>query len=137
MATPSVEVKCIETFAFYPAFLRDYNAATGQVLVAYPNAWKKDEWVKIEDVRNAPPQFDPTTFAPQAGDIVEAQAKVRPTSGHRERRSARPSSTRPDENTRERETWWMDIRAPVADGRCPTLLRVLLPLLLSRRLVFR
>jgi hypothetical protein len=77
MASPSVEVKCLDTFAYYPAFLRDYNAQAGQLLVAYPNAWKKEEWVKLEDVRNAPPQFDPATFNPQAGDIVEAQAKVR------------------------------------------------------------
>ena len=46
------------------------------MLVGYPNAWKSDEWVFLENVRNAPSQAtDPATFVPVAGDIVEAQAK--------------------------------------------------------------
>jgi hypothetical protein len=76
MSSPSVEVKCLDTFAYYPAFLRDYDNAS-QVLVSYPNAWKKDEWVLLENVRNAAPEFDAQAFAPVAGDTVEAQAKVR------------------------------------------------------------
>ena len=46
-----------------------------QVLVGYPNAWKADEWVLLENVRNAAPEFDPASFNPVAGDVVEAQAK--------------------------------------------------------------
>jgi hypothetical protein len=43
--------------------------------VGYPNAWKKDEWVLLENVRNAAEEFDPKTFTPVAGDVVEAQAR--------------------------------------------------------------
>jgi hypothetical protein len=56
------------------AFLKDYNNVD-QVLVGYPNAWKADEWVLLENVRNAAPEFDPASFNPVAGDVVEAQAK--------------------------------------------------------------
>lgn len=72
--TPSVEVKCLDTFAYYPAFLRDYDGSS-QVLVSYPNAWKNDEWVLLENVRNGPAEFDPASFNPQVGDCIEVQAK--------------------------------------------------------------
>lgn len=74
MAAPSVEVKCLDTFAYYPAYLRDYDNATS-VLVSYPNGWKKDEWVQLENVRNAAAPYDAAAFSPAAGDVVEAQAK--------------------------------------------------------------
>ncbi len=54
--------------------MKDYNNAD-QVLVAYPNKWKDDEWVLLDNVRNAAPEFDAKAFAPVAGDVVEAQAK--------------------------------------------------------------
>lgn len=74
MSSPSVEVKCLDTFAYYPAFLRDYDNAS-QVMVSYPGGWKKDEWVLLENVRNAAGEFDAAAFHPVQGDTIEAQAK--------------------------------------------------------------
>jgi len=67
-------VKCLESFSYYPAHLKDYDG-TSQVLISYPGGWKSDEWVTLDRVRLAAQPHDPATFNPTQGETVEAQAK--------------------------------------------------------------
>jgi len=73
MSAAVVEVKDFETFAFYKAYIKDFQ--NGKLLVHYEHGWKPDEWVDCSSVRQSVPPHNPQLFDPRVGDSVEALAK--------------------------------------------------------------
>jgi hypothetical protein len=73
MSAAVVEVKDHDTFAFYKAYIKDFQ--NGRVLVHYEHGWKPDQWIECGDVRQSVPPHNPQLFDPRVGDSVEALAK--------------------------------------------------------------
>jgi hypothetical protein len=55
--------------------VKDYDPKSNTLLIEYENQWKSDEWFSLDNVRPAAPSFDFSSFAPSAGQQIEAKAK--------------------------------------------------------------
>jgi len=68
----SIEIRDLETMAYYPADIRDYNSQSSTVLVHYQHTLKGEDWVNPNRIRKVEPL--PTKFQPKEGDVVETYA---------------------------------------------------------------
>jgi hypothetical protein len=69
------EVKCDDTFAFYDAYIVDFNIDTQSAVVSFTNGWKPTAEVTLEHIRPRLPPVRRDWF-PLNGDIVECLAKA-------------------------------------------------------------
>eukprot|EP00494_Astrolonche_serrata_P029681 UN29948 len=69
------EVRCRETFAYYPCNIVDYDHSNNKLIVKYDKDWKPRQTVDPCDVRHRPEKFNFDDWHPEEKQPVEAKAR--------------------------------------------------------------